>query len=85
MLKLPFEKLGYTLSNEELKCIDYRNLSLHGSLPVKENEKELDKLFYVNLMMHKLCSVLILKLAQFDGYIINRIYILRCTKDKFLI
>lgn len=90
MLKLPFEILGYTLSDEELKCIDYRNLSLHGSLPVKENEKELDKLFYINLMMHKLCSILILKLAEFDGYIINNIKLhetalnRRINEDGFL-
>jgi hypothetical protein len=72
-LKLPFEKLGYNLSEEELICIDYRNLSLHGSLPIEDNEDGIDKLFYVNLMMHKLCSILILKLAEFDGYIINNV------------
>lgn len=72
-LKLPFERLGYNLSEEELICIEYRNLSLHGILPIKEDENEIDKLFYVNLMMHKLCSILILKLAEFEGYIINNI------------
>lgn len=72
-LKLPFEKLGYNLSEEELICIDYRNLSLHGTLPINKGEDEIDKLFYVNLMMHKLCSILILKLAEFEGYIINNI------------
>jgi hypothetical protein len=72
-LKLPFEWLGYNLSEEELTCIDYRNLSLHGILPIEKDEDEIDKLFYVNLMMHKLCSVLILKLAGFEGYIINNI------------
>jgi hypothetical protein len=68
-----FSKLGYSLSSEELKCVEYRNLSLHGNLPVKKGESELDKLFYVNLTMHKLCSVLILKLAGFEGYIINNV------------
>lgn len=72
-LKLPFERLGYNLSEEELVCIDYRNLSLHGLLPIEKNEDEIDKLFYVNLMMHKLCSILILKLAGFEGYIVNNI------------
>jgi hypothetical protein len=71
-----FSKLGYSLSSEELKCVEYRNLSLHGNLPsvdVDKGESELDKLFYVNLTMHKLCSVLILKLAGFEGYIINNV------------
>ena len=69
----PFEILGYSLSIEEKKCIDYRNKVLHGNLPIKNNENEIDKLFYVNLMLHKLCSVLILKLVGFEGYIINNI------------
>lgn len=72
-LKLPFERLGYNLSEAELICIDYRNLSLHGLLPTEKDENEIDKLFYVNLMMHKLCSILILKLAGFEGYIINNV------------
>ena len=72
-LKLPFEKLGYNLSEEELICIDYRNLSLHGTLPINKGEDEIDKLFYVNLMMHKLCSILILKLVEFEGYIMYNV------------
>jgi len=72
-LMQPFIKLGYNLSQRELECIKYRNLSLHGILPVKEHEDEIDKLFYTNLVMHKLCCVLILKLVGFDGYIINNV------------
>jgi hypothetical protein len=69
----PFAKLGYTLSDEEIKCIGYRNRSLHGNLPIEKNEDEIDKLFYVNLMFHKLCSIIILKTIGFEGYIINNI------------
>jgi hypothetical protein len=72
-LMQPFIKLKYSLSKNELECINYRNLSLHGVLPVKDNEDEIDKLFYTNLVMHKLCCVLILKLVGFEGYIINNI------------
>jgi hypothetical protein len=72
-LMLPFIKLEYALSKDELECIDYRNRSLHGTLPILEGENEMDKLFYVNLTFHKLCSILILKLAGFNGYIINNI------------
>lgn len=72
-LMQPFIKLGYVLSEDELECINFRNLSLHGSLPIKKGEDEIDKLFYVNLTLHKLCSILILKLAGFNGYIINNI------------
>ncbi|WP_099463096.1 hypothetical protein [Parabacteroides provencensis] len=72
-LRLPFEVLGYNLSQAEIKAINDRNKFLHGHLNIDKGDKEIDKLFYTSLMFHKLCCVLILKLSGFEGYIINNI------------
>ncbi len=72
-LTLSFNAVGYSLSNEEIKAINDRNLFLHGHLNVKSGEKEIDKLFYTSLMFHRLCCTLILKMSGFNGHIVNNI------------
>lgn len=72
-LTLSFNAVGYILSANEIKAISDRNLFLHGHLNVKNNEKEIDKLFYTSIMFHRLCCTLILKMAGFNGHIINNI------------
>lgn len=70
-LSLPFKAVGYNLSEEEIKVIKDRNRFLHGHLNIEKGEAEIDKLFYTSLMLHRLCCILILKLCEFQGYIIN--------------
>lgn len=72
-LTAPFLKLGYTLNQLEIKCIDNRNKFLHGSLPVKSNDEDenFKELYLNSITIHKLIYILILKLIGFEGYIIN--------------
>ena len=70
---MPFNAVGYTLSNEEMQSIQDRNLFLHGHLNVQQGENEIDKLFYTSLMFHRLCCILILKMVGFKGHIVNNI------------
>lgn len=72
-LTLPFTKVGYELSKDEKKAIKDRNKFLHGSLNVGKNDDKIDKLFYTNLLLHRLICVLILKMSGFNGYIVNNI------------
>jgi len=50
---------------------EYRNTFLHGRLPVRNVIGEADSLYLICLKMHHLCSLLLLKLAGFDGYIVD--------------
>jgi len=68
-----FKAIKYNLNENEIKVIRDRNLFLHGNLNVKNNEDEIDKLFYTSIMLHRLCCTLILKICKFDGHIINNI------------
>lgn len=71
-LSLPFEAVGYKLTKQELEAIKNRNRFLHGStLTLKSGEDEFDKLFQTNIILHKLCCILIFKEAGFNGYLLN--------------
>jgi len=71
-LSLPFEMVGYKLTNKETEAIKNRNRFLHGSIPLSDNhEDDLELLFQTSIILHKLCCILILKEANFSGYILN--------------
>lgn len=72
-LTAPFKKFGYTISEDEFNCINNRNSFLHGRLPVNEsNEEEVfGELYHISLTLHKLLYVLLLKMAGYNGYIVN--------------
>ena len=72
-LTAPFKHFNYSLKPYEEKAISDRNRFLHGSVPVKTNDMELasQKLYFTAITIHKLAYILILKLAGFEGYIIN--------------
>lgn len=84
-LSLPFQHVGYTLTQEEVKAIQYRNTLLHGSIGTdfKDIKKASDKLLLDTLMLHRLCGILLLKLAGYSGPIINyaKMYGLDCSHD----
>ncbi len=70
-LTAPFSQLGISLADDEEKVAEYRNTFLHGRLPVRNVIGEADSLYLICLKMHHLCSLLLLKLAGFDGYIVD--------------
>jgi hypothetical protein len=74
-LTAPFKHFNYELKDYEAKAIDDRNRFLHGSVPIKTNDLEIasQQLYFTALTIHKLSYILILKLAGFEGYIINYI------------
>lgn len=72
-LNLPFRHFGYTLSELDISAIKDRNRFMHGNLNADEGEDFVDKLFTTSLLMHKLCCILILKFAGFEGCIINNL------------
>lgn len=72
-LSMPFDMVGYKLSQFDTKEIkNNRNRFLHGSLFNKPTEdEEFNALLKSSLRLHKLCSILLLKEANFDNYILN--------------
>lgn len=78
-LKLPFEHLGYSLSDAEIAGIKDRNRFMHGILNTNKEEEMADKLFHASLLMHKLCCILLLKHCGFSGYIINNLALFQKT------
>lgn len=72
-LNLPFRHFGYALSELDISAIKDRNRFMHGNLNADEGEDFVDKLFTTSLLMHKLCCILILKFAGFEGCIINNL------------
>lgn len=71
-LLLPFEMIGYALTKREIETIKKRNMFLHGSMhDIETEENEFEKLFQTSIMLHKLCCILLLKEAGFNGYILN--------------
>ncbi|MGR3318105.1 MAG: hypothetical protein ACUZ8O_06455 [Candidatus Anammoxibacter sp.] len=69
----PFEILGISLNDEDIKAIDYRNVLLHGRLINSEQglEKECNSTFHIALKLYFLVSSLVLKSVGFSGYILN--------------
>lgn len=72
-LEACFQAVGYTLTKEDSDAIDKRNYTFHGHLtserqPLRAQQNDL---FAMGLRLHKLCSILLLKAAGFEGKIIN--------------
>lgn len=71
-LLLPFEKINFTLTEEETATIKNRNRFLHGSLlDVSQENDEFNALLGNCIRLHKLCCILLLKEAGFNNYILN--------------
>lgn len=72
-LSLPFKLLGYRLSKAEKSIIDYRNSFLHGNLSTDmlTINTAFGDLQYYTTMLHRLCAILLLRYASFEGHIIN--------------
>lgn len=84
-LSKPFETIEYNLSELENKAIRQRNDFLHGrfedqetetkringELPPLSMDEEYQLLITASVVLHRLCSVFVLKLSKFHGYIIN--------------
>lgn len=71
----PFKKFGYNLpKDEEDLILIYRNKFLHGDdfMTMDESyELEFQELFHISMKLHKLISILLLKSADYSGYILN--------------
>lgn len=78
-----FAEVGYTLSKIEEKCIEKRNPIFHGADIIKRGtlEEKTDYLFHLSLVLHKLCNILLLKLAGFKGYVINNAVLYGFSKE----
>lgn len=72
-LSLPFSHIGYKLIEDDVKAIKTRNTLLHGAIgtDLKDTKKASDKLLRDTLMLHRLCGILLLKLAGYSGPVIN--------------
>lgn len=72
-LSLPFSHVGYNLREDEVKAIKNRNTLLHGSIGIdlEDMKKASDKLLHDTFILHRLCGILLLKLAGYSGPIIN--------------
>lgn len=68
-----FENVGYTLTKEDKEAIKKRNSTLHGHL--SDIKRELPDqqwdMFAIALRLHKLCCILLLKAAGYNGRILN--------------
>lgn len=71
----PFEKFGYQLSKDEENALYiHRNKFIHGDdffLPDVDFDKEFKELFHLSFLVYKLCTILLLKLSGYSGYIVN--------------
>lgn len=79
-LARPLEDVAYTITKNDLSALKMRNTFLHGGLVKGSIEKQTEEIFYISLMLHKLCSIIILKRAGFDGYILNNPVLFNCEK-----
>lgn len=74
-LTLPFEQLSIKLSVEDIMAIEHRNDLLHGNISLKDDlrspEMVNDYMVYVMDRLYTLISKLLLKLAGFEGHVIN--------------
>lgn len=70
-LTAPFKLLGIPLSSQEKKIINKRNVWLHGRNILNVNRSSIDDEIYDCKMMHRLISSLLLKLIDFNGYVID--------------
>lgn len=86
-LSRPFELVHYDLTESESNTIGQRNDFLHGrlesleiekkrikgKLPPKSIDDEYQDLITTSVILYRLCSVLLLKLSDYKGYIINHL------------
>ena len=72
-LEASFPAFGYTLTKEDSDAIDKRNYTFHGHLTSERHplRAQQNDLFAMSLRLHKLCSILLLKAAGFEGKVIN--------------
>lgn len=72
-LTLIFDRYGYVLTNEDKEAISQRNSTLHGHLSniKRELSEQRGDMYAVALRLHKLCCILLLKAAGFEGEILN--------------
>jgi hypothetical protein len=72
-LTMPYDWLGITLSEQDIKNIKTRNKFLHGSNPYndKDLEKLSKKLLYINLELNYLINAMIYKYIGYDGILKN--------------
>lgn len=73
-LEMPFETYGISLNEEDKYCMNSRNKFLHGVLP--ENKKlrfltEEERVFYVSNRLMMLSSMLLLRVAKYEGKVID--------------
>lgn len=72
-LRKIFELNGILLSKQDKDCIAMRNRFLHGTVPVKsENKKEHEKdVAFITLRTQFLVGMLLLKMSGYTGYVKN--------------
>lgn len=79
-LAQPLVDAGYTLTNNDKDALRMRNTFLHGGMVKGCLEKQTSEIFYLSLMLHKLACIIILKRADFTGYILNNPVLFNCAK-----
>lgn len=73
-LSVPFNHFGYNLHKYEEKALEARNKFMHGKLPYKLTsnfDKDYKNLWDICIILHKLCVILLLKNAGYNGFIYN--------------
>lgn len=72
-LEASFPACGYTLTKEDSDAIDKRNRTFHGHITSEKQPLRVQQndLLAMSLRLHKLCSILLLKAAGFEGKVIN--------------
>lgn len=73
-LTASFDRLGISLSEDELECIKSRNFFLHGNLP-KNKDSGLTDQELIGVMANRLVmlsGMLLLKYCGYEGYVIDR-------------
>lgn len=72
-LEACFPKFGYNLTDADRSAIKNRNKTFHGTLSNEERSlgAQQNEMLSINLRLHKLCSILLLKAAGFSGQVLN--------------
>ena len=79
-LAQPLKNAGYTLTQNDKDALKMRNTFLHGGIVKGRLEEQTSEIFYLSLMLHKLACIIILKRADFSGYILNNPVLFNCAK-----
>ena len=72
-LEACFPKYGYSLTDADKDAIKKRDKTFHGRLSNMEKslKEQQNEMLSINLRLHKLCSILLLKAAGFSGQVLN--------------